>query len=179
MKQDINAVTDGLVSYLGLNSIDELRSLDIDENLINKVGVYLLESKEKEKITTSKVADLLGINRASIYNTYPKSAQYLQALIAQQKAINNQKKLSKKFKTTKKINEPTEVLSKLDKERIEKFMSVIMSLEFQKKIQEKQINNLKSTVRVYNLRFVNIKNCLEMSNFNPSIIIMSRLLISL
>ncbi|MCJ0929247.1 hypothetical protein MTX11_15000 [Acinetobacter lwoffii] len=144
MKQDINAVTDGLVSYLGLNSIDELRSLDIDENLINKVGVYLLESKEK--ITTSKVADLLGINRASIYNTYPKSAQYLQALIAQQKAINNQKKLSKKFKTTKKINEPTEVLSKLDKERIEKFMSVIMSLEFQKKIQEKQINNLKSTV---------------------------------
>ena len=35
MKQDINAVTDGLVSYLGLNSIDELRSLDIDENLIN------------------------------------------------------------------------------------------------------------------------------------------------
>ena len=37
MKQDINAVTDGLVSYLGLNSIDELRSLDIDENLINKV----------------------------------------------------------------------------------------------------------------------------------------------
>ena len=144
MKQDINAVTDGLVSYLGLNSIDELRSLDIDENLINKVGVYLLESKEK--ITTSKVADLLGINRASIYNTNPKSAQYLQALIAQQKAINNQKKLSKKFKTTKKINEPTEVLSKLDKERIEKFMSVIMSLEFQKKIQEKQINNLKSTV---------------------------------
>jgi cobalamin biosynthesis protein CbiD len=144
MKQDINAVTDGLVSYLGLNSIDELRSLDIDENLINKVGVYLLESKEK--ITTSKVADLLGINRASIYNTHPKSAQYLQALIAQQKAINNQKKLSKKFKTTKKINEPTEVLSKLDKERIEKFMSVIMSLEFQKKIQEKQINNLKSTV---------------------------------
>ena len=136
MKQDINAVTDGLVSYLGLNSIDELRSLDIDENLINKVGVYLLESKEK--ITTSKVADLLGINRASIYNTHPKSAQYLQALIAQQKAINNQKKLSKKFKTTKKINEPTEVLSKLDKERIEKFMSVIMSLEFQKKIQEKQ-----------------------------------------
>lgn len=144
MKQDINAVTDGLVSYLGLNSIDELRSLDIDENLINKVGVYLLESKEK--ITTSKVADLLGINRASIYNTHPKSAQYLQALIAQQKAINNQKKLSKKFKPTKKINEPTEVLSKLDKERIEKFMSVIMSLEFQKKIQEKQINNLKSTV---------------------------------
>ena len=144
MKQDINAVTDGLVSYLGLNSIDELRSLDIDENLINKVGVYLLESKEK--ITTSKVADLLGINRASIYNTYPKSAQYLQALIAQQKAINNQKKLSKKFKTTKKINEPTEVLSKLDKERIEKFMSVIMSLEFQKKTQEKQINKLKSTV---------------------------------
>ena len=52
MKQDINAVTDGLVSYLGLNSIGELRSLDIDENLINKVGVYLLESKEK--ITTSK-----------------------------------------------------------------------------------------------------------------------------
>ena len=144
MKQDINAVTDGLVSYLGLNSIDELRSLDIDENLINKVGVYLLESKEK--ITTSKVADLLGINRASIYNTYPKSAQYLQALIAQQKAINNQKKLSKKSKTTKKINQPTEALSKLDKERIEKFMSVIMSLEFQKKIQEKQINNLKSTV---------------------------------
>ena len=144
MKQDINAVTDGLVSYLGLNSIDELRSLDIDENLINKVGVYLLESKEK--ITTSKVADLLGINRASIYNTHPKSAQYLQALIAQQKAINNQKKLSKKFKTTKKINEPTEVLSKLDKERIEKFMSVIMSLEFQNKIQEIQINNLKSTV---------------------------------
>ena len=144
MKQDINAVTDGLVSYLGLNSIDELRSLDIDENLINKVGVYLLESKEK--ITTSKVADLLGINRASIYNTYPKSAQYLQALIAQQKAINNQKKLSKKSKTTKKINQPTEALSKLDKERIEKFMSVIMSLEFQKKTQEKQINKLKSTV---------------------------------
>ena len=59
MKQDINAVTDGLVSYLGLNSIDELRSLDIDENLINKVGVYLLESKSK--ITTSIVAHLLGI----------------------------------------------------------------------------------------------------------------------
>ena len=127
-----------------LNSIEDLRALPIDNDLIGKVGNYLLESKEK--ITTSKVADLLGINRASIYNTHPKSAQYLQALIAQQKAINNQKKLSKKFKTTKKINEPTEVLSKLDKERIEKFMSVIMSLEFQKKIQEKQINNLKSTV---------------------------------
>ena len=144
MKQDINAVTDGLVSYLGLNSIGELRSLDIDENLINKVGVYLLESKSK--ITTSIVAHLLGINRASIYNTYPQSAQYLQALIAQQKAINTQKKLSKKPKTTKKINEPTEALSRLDKERIEKFMSVIMSLEFQKKTQEKQINKLKSTV---------------------------------
>ena len=144
MKQDINAVTDGLVSYLGLNSIDELRSLDIDENLINKVGVYLLESKSK--ITTSIVAHLLGINRASIYNTYPQSAQYLQALIAQQKAINTQKKLSKKPKTTKKINEPREALSRLDKERIEKFMSVIMSLEFQKKTQEKQINKLKSTV---------------------------------
>ncbi len=144
MKQDINAVTDGLVSYLGLNSIDELRSLDIDENLINKVGVYLLESKSK--ITTSIVAHLLDINRASIYNTYPQSAQYLQALIAQQKAINTQKKLSKKSKPTKKINEPTEALSKLDKERIEKFMSVIMSLEFQKKTQEKQINKLKSTV---------------------------------
>ena len=144
MKQDINAVTDGLVSYLGLNSIGELRSLDIDENLINKVGVYLLESKSK--ITTSIVAHLLGINRASIYNTYPQSAQYLQALIAQQKAINTQKKLSKKPKTTKKINEPREALSRLDKERIEKFMSVIMSLEFQKKTQEKQINKLKSTV---------------------------------
>lgn len=144
MKQDINAVTDGLVSYLGLNSIGELRSLDIDENLINKVGVYLLESKSK--ITTSIVAHLLGINRASIYNTYPQSAQYLQALIAQQKAINTQKKLSKKPKTTKKINELTEALSRLDKERIEKFMSVIMSLEFQKKTQEKQINKLKSTV---------------------------------
>ena len=144
MKQDINALTDGLVSYLGLNSIGELRSLDIDENLINKVGVYLLESKSK--ITTSIVAHLLGINRASIYNTYPQSAQYLQALIAQQKAINTQKKLSKKPKTTKKINEPREALSRLDKERIEKFMSVIMSLEFQKKTQEKQINKLKSTV---------------------------------
>lgn len=144
MKSDLNKNINSLIKYLELNSIEDLRALPIDNDLIGKVGNYLLESKEK--ITTSKVADLLGINRASIYNTYPKSAQYLQALIAQQKAINNQKKLSKKFKPTKKINEPTEVLSKLDKERIEKFMSVIMSLEFQKKIQEKQINNLKSTV---------------------------------
>ena len=144
MKSDLNKNINSLIKYLELNSIEDLRALPIDNDLIGKVGNYLLESKEK--ITTSKVADLLGINRASIYNTYPKSAQYLQALIAQQKAINNQKKLSKKFKTTKKINEPTEVLSKLDKERIEKFMSVIMSLEFQKKTQEKQINKLKSTV---------------------------------
>ena len=144
MKSDLNKNINSLIKYLELNSIEDLRALPIDNDLIGKVGNYLLESKEK--ITTSKVADLLSINRASIYNTYPKSAQYLQALIAQQKAINNQKKLSKKFKTTKKINEPTEVLSKLDKERIEKFMSVIMSLEFQKKTQEKQINKLKSTV---------------------------------
>lgn len=144
MKSDLNKNINSLIKYLELNSIEDLRALPIDNDLIGKVGNYLLESKEK--ITTSKVADLLGINRASIYNTYPKSAQYLQALIAQQKAINNQKKLSKKSKTTKKINQPTEALSKLDKERIEKFMSVIMSLEFQKKIQEKQINNLKSTV---------------------------------
>lgn len=144
MKLDIIATTDGLVEYLKLNSIDELRSLTIDEKLIDQVGTYLLESQQK--ITTSIVAQLLGINRASIYNTYPKSAQYLQALIAQQKAINTQKKLSKKSKPTKKINKPTEALSKLDKERIEKFMSVIMSLEFYKKTQEKEINELKSNI---------------------------------
>ncbi|MFN4052646.1 MAG: hypothetical protein ACK4HS_11785 [Acinetobacter junii] len=144
MKSDLNKNINGLIKYLELNSIEDLRALPIDNDLIGKVGNYLLESKEK--ITTSKVADLLGINRASIYNTYPKSAQYLQALIAQQKAINNQKKLSKKSKTIKKIKETTEALSRLDKERIEKFMSVIMSLEFQNKTQEKQINKLKSTV---------------------------------
>lgn len=144
MKSDLNKNINGLIMYLELNSIEDLRALPIDNDLIGKVGNYLLESKEK--ITTSKVADLLGINRASIYNTYPKSAQYLQALIAQQKAINNQKKLSKKSKTIKKIKETTEALSRLDKERIEKFMSVIMSLEFQNKTQEKQINKLKSTV---------------------------------
>ena len=83
MKSDLNKNINGLIKYLELNSIEDLRALPIDNDLIGKVGNYLLESKEK--ITTSKVADLLGINRASIYNTYPKSAQYLQALIAQQK----------------------------------------------------------------------------------------------
>ncbi|VXA86697.1 conserved hypothetical protein [Acinetobacter sp. 8I-beige] len=144
MKQDINFMSDGLLIYLELNTINELRSLNIDESLINKVGVYLLESKIK--ITTSIVAQLLGINRASIYNTYPQSAQYLQALIAQQKAINIKNKLNKKPKPTKKNSEPSENLSNLDKEHIAKFMSIIMSLEFQKKTQKKQIDKLKSIV---------------------------------
>ncbi|TCB75659.1 hypothetical protein [Acinetobacter sp. ANC 4177] len=159
MKQDINTISNGLLIYLEINSIDELRSLNIDENLINKVGVYLLESKSK--ITTSIVAQLLGINRASIYNTYPQSAQYLQALIAQQKAINIKNKLNKKPKTTKKNSEPTESLSKLDKERIEKFMSIIMSLEFQKKKQENQINQLKSTVASLQSEIKELKKLLD------------------
>lgn len=144
MKLDINATINGLIDYLKLNSIDELRSLTIDEKLINQVGTYLLESQQK--ITTSIVAQLLDINRASIYNTYPKSAQYLQALIAQQKAITIQKQINKKPKLTKRISAESTTLSSLDKERIENFMSIIMSLEFQKKRQENQINQLKSTV---------------------------------
>lgn len=158
MKQDINAMTNELVSYLGLNSIDELRSLSIDEKLIGNVGTYLLESKRK--ITTSIVAQLLGINRASIYNTYPQSAQYLQALIAQQKAINTQKKLNKKSKPINKLSKQSETLSHLDKVRIEKFMSIIMSLEFQKKRQEKQINQLKSMVSSLNSEIQEYKKLL-------------------
>lgn len=144
MMKDLNDSINGLINYLELNSIDELRALPIDNDLIGKVGNYLLESKEK--ITTSKVADLLGINRASIYNTYPKSAQYLQALIAQQKAITNQKNLAKRNSSVKKTTGKFPKFSELNEEKIERFMSIIMSLEYQKKRQEKQINQLKSTV---------------------------------
>ncbi|ENX29398.1 MULTISPECIES: hypothetical protein [Acinetobacter] len=144
MMKDLNDSINGLINYLELNSIDELSALPIDNDLIGKVGNYLLESKEK--ITTSKVADLLGINRASIYNTYPKSAQYLQALIAQQKAINNQKNLAKRNSSVKKTTGKSPKFSELNEEKIERFMSIIMSLEYQKKRQEKQINQLKSTV---------------------------------
>lgn len=144
MKLDITACTEGLVEYLKLDSIVELKSLTVDEKLIDQVGTYLLESQQK--ITTSIVAQLLGINRASIYNTYPKSAQYLQALIAQQKAMIIQKKKNKKPIIAKKISSESANLNTLDKEKIEKFMSIIMSLEFQKKRQENQINQLKSTI---------------------------------
>lgn len=143
MKQDFNLITNGLLNYFGLESLEEFRSLNIDEKLINKVGLYLSESNIKFNI--SNIAQLLGINRASIYNTYPQSAEYLQALIAQQKAIISQKKSNKKPKT-KKNTDPKEALKSLDKESIEKFMSIIMSLEFQKKTQEKQISKLKSTI---------------------------------
>ena len=116
MMKDLNDSINGLINYLELNSIDELRALPIDNDLIGKVGNYLLESKEK--ITTSKVADLLGINRASIYNTYPKSAQYLQALIAQQKAINNQKILLKEIVQLKRLLENFQNLVSLMKKRL-------------------------------------------------------------
>ncbi len=144
MKKDLNNIIHGLVIYLELNSIDELRALPIDNNLIGKVSNYLLESKEK--ITISKVADLLGINRASIYNTYPQSTQYIQALIAQQKAINNQKKFAKKDSPDKRNNKKIPKFSNLNEEKIEKFMSIIMSLEYQNKQKDNQIHMLKSKI---------------------------------
>lgn len=143
MKDNLNNII-GLVKYLELNSIEELKKLPIDNDLIDKVGNYLLESKEK--ITTSKVAELLGINRASIYNTYPKSAQYLQALIAQQKAINYKKINDKSDTAVKKNTEKSQKLTNLNKEKIERFMSIIMSLEYQKSQKDNQIQILKSRI---------------------------------
>ncbi len=144
MKNDLNNTINGLLLYLELNSIDELRSLPINNDLINKVSNFLFESNEK--ITTSKVADLLSINRASIYNTYPQSAQYLQALIIQQKAFNNPKKLSKKNSPIKNTTEKAHKLNNLNKEKIEKFMTIIMSLEFQNKQKDKKIHMLNSKI---------------------------------
>lgn len=143
MKDNSNNII-GLVKYLKLDSIEELKKLPIDNDLIDKVGNYLLESKVK--ITTSKVAELLGINRASIYNTYPKSAQYLQALIAQQKAINNKKIHDKRDAAVKKNTEKSQKLNNLNKEKIERFMSIIMSLEYQNSQKNNQIQILKSRI---------------------------------
>lgn len=144
MKSDLNKNINGLIKYLELNSIEDLRALPIDNDLIGKVGNYLLESKEK--ITTSKVADLLGINRASIYNTYPKSAQYLQALIAQQKAINNQKKSVKKTSSVKNKTEKAPKFIELNEEKVHKFMSIIMSLEYQLARKNKQIQQMQAKI---------------------------------
>ncbi|MCU4313056.1 hypothetical protein KTG68_13900 [Acinetobacter variabilis] len=144
MKKDLSSSIHGLINYLGLNSIEELRSLSINNDLIENVGNYLLHSKEK--ITTSKVADLLGLNRASIYNTYPNSATYLRALIAQQKASNSQNHSTKSVSSVKKPSKQSPKFSDLNKEQIEKFFSIIMSLEFQNKKKDKQINELRSQV---------------------------------
>lgn len=144
MKKNLVNIINNLVNHLELNSIEELRALAIDNDLICKVANYLLESKEK--ITFSKIAELLEINRASIYNTYPKSTLYIKALILQQKAGKSQKTLEKKSISIKsKINKKSQ-FSNLDQEKIEKFMSIIMSLEHQMKIKDLQIHKLQAKI---------------------------------
>ncbi|QKW82430.1 hypothetical protein [Acinetobacter sp. FDAARGOS_724] len=87
MKKDLTDLIEGLLIYLELTSIHELRSLSINEDLIRKVANFL--SGTDEKITIGKIAELLDINRASIYNTYPKTLEYIKGLIILQKNKNN------------------------------------------------------------------------------------------
>jgi len=148
MKKNLVNIINGLVNHLELNSIEELRALAIDNDLICKVANYLLESKEN--ITTSKVAELLDINRASIYNTYPKAAKYLQVLIIQQKATNNLKNLNKTNTPIKKKIEKTPKFSNLNEEKVERFMSIIMSLEQQMAMKNLQIHKLQAKIASLN-----------------------------
>lgn len=134
----------GLLIYLKIDSIDDFKKLTINYHLINKVADYLYENKEK--ITFSKISELLNINRASIYNTYPKSKKYIQILIHRQKSLKqyeidqlqNTKQEKNSFKIAKENNE-----LKLDKEKIQQFMSIIMSLELENERKDIIINKLK------------------------------------
>ena len=83
MKSNLNNLINGLAIYLELNSIDEFKALPINDDLIRTVSKYL--SISNEKITVSIVAELLNIDRASIYNTYPKTLEYIKGLITLQK----------------------------------------------------------------------------------------------
>lgn len=144
MKKDLTTLTNGLINYLELNSIHELRSLAINDDLIRNVADYL--SVTDEKITIGKIAELLDINRASIYNTYPKTVNYIKGLITLQKNKNNQKKSIKNKILVNKITPKSDKFSELNEEKIEKFMSIIMSLQYQLSQKNKQIDQLKSHV---------------------------------
>ena len=142
-------IKNGLFIYLKIDSIDDLKKLTIDSHLINQVADYLYENKEK--ITFSKISELLDINRASIYNTYPKSKKYIQILINRQKSLKqsekdqlqNTKREKSSFKIAKDNNE-----LKLDKENIQNFMSIIMSLELENQRKDIIINKLKAKVSI-------------------------------
>lgn len=142
-------IKNGLFIYLKIDSIDDLKKLTIDSHLINQVADYLYENKEK--ITFSKISELLDINRASIYNTYPKSKKYIQILINRQKSLKqsekdqlqNTKREKSSFKIAKDNNE-----LKLDKDNIQKFMSIIMSLEIENQRKDIIINKLKAKVSI-------------------------------
>lgn len=143
MNSEINNLN-GFIEYLNLTSIDDFNKLKKDHDLICKVGQYLLNSKQK--ITFGKVSEILGINRASIYNTYLKATIYIKALIVQQKA---EKKLKPSFQ--KKSGFPERVnksqnISQIDKDKITKFMTIIMSLEQQTDEKNRKIHELQAKV---------------------------------
>ncbi|MGQ0475356.1 hypothetical protein [Acinetobacter variabilis] len=158
MKKDLTDLIEGLLIYLELTSIHELRSLSINEDLIRKVANFL--SGTDEKITIGKIAELLDINRASIYNTYPKTLEYIKGLIILQKNKNNQRKAIKSKNSVKKPLPKTDTFRELNQEKIERFMSIIMSLEYQKQSQAKQINLLKSTIASLNSEILEYKKML-------------------
>lgn len=144
MKSNLNNLINGLAIYLELNSIDEFKALPINDDLIRTVSKYL--SISNEKITVSIVAELLNIDRASIYNTYPKTLEYIKGLITLQKNNIRLQKVRTKKGSIKKTIPKSEKFSNLNNEKVEELMSIIMSLAFKKKTQEKQINELKSTI---------------------------------
>ncbi|MGX9607380.1 MULTISPECIES: hypothetical protein [Acinetobacter] len=147
-----------LLEYFNLESIDEFYNQKIDHELICKVANFLIESGEK--LTFQKVSEILNINRASIYNTHGLASEYIKSLIIQQKASKQSALVNKKgFKLAKKPSSKNTEHTTLDTEKYEKFMSVIMSLEYQKQCQNRlidqlksEINSLKSTIKELKLQ---------------------------
>lgn len=134
---------EGLLNYLNLDSLDDLHKKSIDHELICNVAKYLFESNEK--ITFGKVADFLNINRASIYNTHIKATTYIKSLIAQQKA--SKRIIPHKIKKSNALySNESKHIAKLDKDKIESFMSVIMSLEHQMDLKDLRISKLLARV---------------------------------
>ena len=73
--------------------------------------------------------------------------------------------LAKRYSSTKKPTVKTAKFNELNEEKIKSFMSIIMSLEFQKKTQDKQINQLKSTVASLQSEIKEYKKMLGISLF--------------
>ena len=134
----------GLLNYLKINTQEELINLTIDTDLINQVATYLYDNNIK--ITFSKVSELLGINRASIYNTYPKSKQYIKILINRQKVFNQAQRLNKNKEPLAKNKMNNNLGKDIDKAKIERFMTIIMNLELDISKKELMISSLKSKI---------------------------------